>query len=102
MAMNTVEIRNYTRDNAAQALINAFPELRAVVGKDYTFVLPVEVGGETHYAKIGLTSVAEAATKVRAAFDYEADTTPAQEALDNMIAEREANAAAKRAEKASK
>lgn len=102
MAMNSVETRNAIRDTAAEKFLDSFPEARAVNGKDYTFVIPIEVEGVTHYAKFGITSVAENATKTREAFDVENDTTPAREAFDNMIAERLANDAAKRAEKAAK
>lgn len=98
--LNTVETRNAIRDEAVEKFLDSFPEARAVNGKDYTFVIPIEVEGVTHWAKFGVTSVAEAATKVRAGFNAEEDTLPAREAFENMLAERAANEAAKTAKAA--
>ena len=98
--MNSAEIKNVIRDTAVDALLTAVPELRMQDEKPYTFVMPVEVDGNVYYAKFGITSCA-LATKNSEAYDA-ADTTPAQEAVENYRIQRAADAAAKEAEKASK
>ena len=100
--MNSVEIKNAIRDAAARAFLNDHPDALAVVGKDYTFVVPVEVEGKTYWAKVGITSCAYNDTKSRPAFNPETDATPAFEAFDNMLAEREANRLAREAKKKEK
>lgn len=98
-------IKNEVRDYAATALINNFPDLRAIVGKDYTFVVPTGImdeHGKEQYARIGITSCQMNDTRVRAGFNPETDSVPAAEAFENMLKERAANAAAKEAEKAKK
>lgn len=91
-------IKNEVRDYAATALINNFPDLHAVIGKDYTFVLPTGItdeSGKEQYARIGITSCQMKDTKVRAGFNPETDSVPAAEAFENMLAERAANEEAK-------
>ena len=98
--MNSNELKNLIRDTAVDALMAAVPNLRMQDEKPYTFVMPVEIDGETYYAKFGITSC-QLATKAKDAYDA-ADTTPAVDAVPNYRAQREADAAAKAAEKASK
>ena len=100
--MNSVEIKNTIRDTIARAFLNDHPDALAVVGKDYTFVIPVEIEGKTYWAKAGFTSCAYCATKSRPAFDPETDATPALEAFENMLEEREANRLAREAKKKEK
>lgn len=100
--MNSVEIRNAIRDTAARAFLNDHPDALAVVGKDYTFVVPVEIEGKTYWAKAGFTSCQIADTKARPAFNPETDATPALEAFENMLAEREANRLASRSKEEGK
>lgn len=100
--MTTNELRNVIRDSAASDFIEAFPMARALVGKDYTFIVPYEVEGVIHYAKFGITSLGEAATKVKAAFNVDEDSVPAMEAFENMKNERAANEAARKAESEAK
>lgn len=98
-------IKNEVRDYAATALINNFSNLRAITGKDYTFVLPtgiVDEKGVKQYARIGITSCQMNDTKIRAGFNPETDSVPAAEAFENMLKERDANEAAKVAERAAK
>lgn len=100
-----MNIKNEIRDYAASALINNFPDLRAVIGKDYTFVLVTGIAdenGEEQYARIGITSCQMNDTKIRKGFDPERDSIPAREAFNNMLAERAANEAAKEAERKAK
>ena len=96
--MNSNELKNVIRDTAVDALMTAVPNLRMQDEKPYTFVMPVEIDGETYYAKFGITSC-QLATKAKDAYDA-ADTTPAVDAVPNYRAQREADAAAKAAEKA--
>ena len=98
--MNSNELKNAIRDAAVDALMTAVPDLRMQDEKPYTFVMPVEIEGQTYYAKFGITSCA-LATKVKEAYDAE-DTTLATEAVPNFRSRRAADAAAKEAEKASK
>lgn len=98
--MNSNELKNMIRDAAVDALMTAVPNLRMQDEKPYTFVMPVEIDGETYYAKFGITSC-QLATKAKDAYDA-ADTTPAVDAVPNYRAQREADAAAKAKEKASK
>lgn len=102
--MNSTEIKNFVRDTAAQKFINDNPEVRAITGKDYTFVIPVkdESGETVGWARCGFTSCQMNDTKARPGFNPAEDSIPAQEAFDNMLAERAANTAAKEAEKATK
>lgn len=100
--MNSVEIKNAIRDTAARAFLNDHPDALAINGKDYTFVIPVEIEGKTYWAKAGFTSCAYSDTKSRPAFNPETDATPALEAFDNMLAEREANRLAREAKKKEK
>ena len=100
--MNSVEIKNAIRDTVARAFLNDHPDALAINGKDYTFVIPVEIEGKTYWAKAGFTSCAYCATKSRPAFDPETDATPALEAFENMLAEREANRLAREAKKKEK
>lgn len=68
------------------------PEALAVVDKDYTFVVPVVFpDGVKAWARFGITSCQMEDTKARAGFNPDTDATPAQEAFNNMLAEREAN-----------
>ena len=98
--MNANEMKNVIRDTAVDALMEAVPTLRMQDEKPYTFVMPVEIEGETYYAKFGITSC-QLQTKAKDAYDA-ADTTLASDAVPNYRAQREADAAAKAAEKASK
>lgn len=100
--MNSVEIKNAIRDTAARAFLNDHPDALAVNGKDYTFVIPVEVEGKTYWAKMGITSCTYNDTKSRPAFNPETDATPALEAFENMLEEREANRLAREAKKKEK
>lgn len=100
--MNTVEIKNAIRDTAARAFLNDHPDALAINGKDYTFVIPVEVEGKTYWAKAGFTSCQISATKARPAFNPDTDATPALEAFENMLEEREANRLAREAKKKEK
>ena len=97
--MNSVEIKNAIRDTIARAFLNDHPDALAVVGKDYTFVVPVEIEGKTYWGKAGFTSCQIADTKARPAFNPETDATPALEAFENMLQEREANRLAREAKK---
>lgn len=98
--MNSIEKKNFVRDNAALELIDAFPEARAITDKDYTFIVPFEVEGETLWAKIGITTLSTAATKVREEFVIEDRTVPAVIGFKNFLDKRAADAAAKAAAKA--
>lgn len=98
--MNSNELKNAIRDAAVDALMTAVPDLRMQDEKPYTFVMPVEIEGQTYYAKFGITSCA-LVTKAKEAYDAE-DTTLATEAVPNFRVQRAADAAAKEAEKASK
>ena len=98
--MNSNELKNAIRDAAVDALMTAVPDLRMQDEKPYTFVMPVEIEGQTYYAKFGITSCA-LATKAKEAYDAE-DTTLAAEAVPNFRVQRAADAAAKEVEKASK
>lgn len=98
--MNSNELKNAIRDAAVDALMNAVPNLRMQDEKPYTFVMPVEFEGTTYYAKFGITSC-QLQTKAKEAYDA-ADTTLATDAVPNYRAQREADAAAKATEKASK
>ena len=100
--MNSNELKNFVRDTAAQNFISDNPNARAVNDKPYTFVVPVETENGTMYAKWGLTCAQMADTKARPGFNVDEDSTPAQEAFDNMLAERAANKAASEAAKAEK
>lgn len=100
--MNSVEIKNAIRDAAARAFLNDHPDALAINDKDYTFVIPVEIEGKTYWAKVGITSCAYSNTKTRPAFNPETDATPALEAFENMLAEREANRLAREAKKKEK
>ena len=100
--MNSVEIKNAIRDTAARAFLNDHPNALAINGKDYTFVIPVEIEGKTYWAKAGFTSCAYCATKSRPAFDPDTDAVPGLEAFENMLAEREANRLAREAKKKEK
>ena len=100
--MNSVEIKNTIRDTAARAFLNDHPDALAVNGKDYTFVIPVEVEGKTYWAKMGITSCTYNDTKARPAFNPDTDATPALEAFENMLEEREANRLAREAKKKEK
>lgn len=100
--MNSVEIKNAIRDTITRAFLNDHPDALAVVGKDYTFVVPVEIEGKTYWAKAGFTSCQIASTKARPAFNPETDATPGLEAFENMLAEREANRLAREAKKKEK
>ena len=100
--MNSVEIKNAIRDTAARAFLNDHPDALAINGKDYTFVIPVEIEGKTYWAKAGFTSCAYSDTKSRPAFNPETDATPALEAFENMLEEREANRLAREAKKKEK
>ena len=100
--MNSVEIKNTIRDTAARAFLNDHPDALAVNGKDYTFVIPVEVEGKTYWAKMGITSCTYSDTKTRPAFNPDTDATPALEAFENMLEEREANRLAREAKKKEK
>lgn len=100
--MNTVEIKNAIRDAVARAFLNDHPDALAINGKDYTFVVPVEVEGKTYWGKAGFTSCQIADTKARPAFNPDTDATPALEAFENMLAEREANRLAREAKKKEK
>lgn len=100
--MNSVEIKNTIRDTIARAFLNDHPEALAVVGKDYTYVVPVEIEGKTYWGKAGFTSCSFIETKSRAAFNPETDATPALEAFENMLAEREANKRAREEKKQKK
>lgn len=100
--MNSVEIKNAIRDTAARTFLNDHPDALAINGKDYTFVIPVEIEGKTYWAKAGFTSCAYNDTKARPAFNPETDATPALEAFENMLAEREANRLAREAKKKEK
>ena len=100
--MNSVEIKNTIRDTAARAFLNDHPDALAINGKDYTFVIPVEVEGKIYWAKAGFTSCQIADTKARPAFNPETDATPALEAFENMLAEREANRLAREEKKKEK
>lgn len=102
MAMNSVEKKNFVRDTAALSIISVLDNARAITDKDYTYIVPVEVDGEVMWAKIGITTLATAATKVREEFDFEARTVPAMDGFNNMLQKREADRAAKAAEKAAK
>lgn len=86
--MNSVEIRNYVKDTAAQMFIDAFPNCAATIDKDYQYVFPVEVEGKTVYAKFTLTTCAWTDTKSKPAFNFEEETLDAQEALEDMQRER--------------
>ena len=99
--MNSVEIRNYVKDTAAQMFIDAFPNCAATIEKDYQYVVPIEVEGKTVYAKFTLTTCAWADTKSKPAFNFEEKTLDAQEALEDMQRER-AQKAAEAAQKKSK
>jgi hypothetical protein len=98
--MNSNELKVAIRDAAVDALMTAVPDLRMQDEKPYTFVMPVEIEGQTYYAKFGITSCA-LATKAKEAYDAE-DTTLATEAVPNFRIQRAADAAAKEAERASK
>ena len=100
--MNSVEIKNAIRDTAARAFLNDPPDALAINGKDYTFVIPVEIEGKTYWAKAEFTSSAYSDTKARPAFNPETDATPALEAFENMLEEREANRLAREAKKKEK
>ena len=100
--MNSVEIKNAIRDAAARAFLNDHPDALAVVGKDYTFVVPVEIEGKTYWAKAGFTSCAYSDTKSRPAFNPDTDAVPGLEAFENMLAEREANKRAREEKKKEK
>lgn len=100
--MNTVEIKNAIRDAVARAFLNDHPDALAINGKDYTYVVPVEIEGKTYWGKVGFTSCQIADTKARPAFNPETDATPALEAFENMLAEREANRLAREAKKKEK
>lgn len=98
-------IKNEVRDYAARKFIENNPEARAVVGKDYCFVIPtgiIDDNGKEQYARIGITSCQMNDTKTRAGFNPETDSIPALEAFENMLAERAANEAAREAERAAK
>ena len=98
--MNSNELKNVIRDTAVDMMMDAIPNLRMVEEKPYTFVIPMEIEGETYYAKVGITS-AQLATKAKEAYDA-TDTVPAAEGVVAYRAQREELAAAKAAEKASK
>ena len=100
--MNSVEIKNAIRDTIARAFLNDHPDALAINGKDYTFVIPVEIEGKTYWGKAGFTSCQIVDTKARPAFNPETDATPALEAFENMLAEREANRLAREAKKKEK
>ena len=92
--MNSNELKNAIRDTAAQKFIDDNPDALAMNEKAYTYVTPVEIEGNTYYAKWGLTSVQMADTKVRAGFNPDTDATPAREAFESMLAKRAADKAA--------
>lgn len=98
--MNSNELKNAIRDTAVDMLLNISPDLRMVEDKPYTFVLPVEIEGQTYYCRMGLTS-AQLQTKAKEAYDA-ADTVPAVEGVEAYREQRAALAAMKEAEKASK
>ena len=100
--MNSVEIKNAIRDTIARAFLNDHPDALAINGKDYTFVIPVEIEGKTYWGKAGFTSCQIADTKARPAFNPDTDATPALEAFENMLEEREANRLAREAKKKEK
>lgn len=100
--MNSVEIKNVIRDTVAKKFINDNPDALAINGKDYTFVVPVEIDGKTYWAKAGFTSCQYSDTKARPAFNPDTDATPALEAFENMLTEREANEKAREAKKKEK
>ena len=100
--MNSVEIKNAIRDTITRAFLNDHPDALAVVGKDYTFVIPVEIEGKTYWAKAGFTSCAYCSTQSRPAFDPDTDAVPGFEAFENMLAEREANKRAREEKKQKK
>ena len=101
--MKSVDLKNAVRDNAARMFIAANPEALMSNEKPYTFYIPIEIEGEgTFWAKCGFTCAQMADTKSRPGFDPENDATPAHEAFENMIVEREANKAAAEAKKKEK
>ena len=100
--MNSVEIKNVIRDTAAQKFIDANPDALAINGKDYTFVVPVDVEGKTYWAKVGITSCQYADTKARPAFNPDTDATPAMAAFLSMVEKREADKAAAEAKRREK
>lgn len=100
--MNSVELKNAIRDTATEQFLDANPDALAVMGKDYTFVVPVEIESKTYWAKWGLTSVQYADTKARPAFNPDTDAVPAREAFENMLTRRAADLAARAAKKKSK
>lgn len=96
--------KNFIRDTAARKFINDNPDARAIIGKDYTFVVPIEnENGEVEgWARLGITSCQMNDTKTRAGFNPDTDSLPALEAFENMLEERAANEAAREAERAAK
>lgn len=96
--------KNFVRDTAARKFINDNPEARSLIGKDYTFVVPIknEDGEIEGWARLGITSCQMKDTKARPGFNPETDSIPAADAFENMLAERAANEAAKEAERAAK
>lgn len=103
MAMNMNEKRMVTKDTFAAEFIKQFPTARAVIGKDYTWLIPIRMDdGTLEYAQVGCTYKSLNATKVRDAFDPETQTAPAQAAFDAMLKERAEIEAEKAREKAAK
>ena len=100
--MNANEMKNAIRDAATEQFLDNNPDALAVMGKDYTFVVPVEIEGKTYWARWGLTSCQTADTKARPAFNPDTDTVPAREAFENLLARRAADLAARAAKKKSK
>lgn len=93
--MNANEMKDFVRDTATRAFLNAFPDAVAINEKPYTFAIPVETEKGIRYCRLGLTCMQMEDTKARPGFNPDTDATPAVEAFENMIAMREANKLAK-------
>lgn len=105
--MNTTMIKQTAKDIAAQKFFDHFPDALAVLDKNYTYLIPIEVEDEqgvkhTVYAQFGLTTKDTKATKTREEFVVEDRCAPARDAWENMINERAENERAKAAAKAAK
>ena len=96
--MTSTQTNEFVKQTAADAI--KITDFGTQIDR-FTWAVPVEIEGETRYAKVSITAALAKATKVNPAFDLDA----AVEAFNAAEAERLAKAeeaAAKKAAKAAK